>query len=116
MLNQLLPSYTFARHRSQHSQPSAELVWQGRRQTEASTTDVSIANGSKPGTSSTGAVTAAAGGCKTKGIGASNNQGIEYVNFNGHGGRGGGVVAVRRGGGVASVGVQGDNSAPGVVG
>ncbi|CAM9887173.1 unnamed protein product [Ectocarpus sp. 13 AM-2016] len=36
---------------------------------------------------------------------------VQYVNFNGHGGRAGGVVALRRGDGVAAVEIEGDRSA-----
>ncbi|CBJ26938.1 hypothetical protein Esi_0050_0089 [Ectocarpus siliculosus] len=35
---------------------------------------------------------------------------VQYVNFNGHGGRAGGVVALRRGDGVAAVEIEGDRS------
>ncbi|CAM9751627.1 unnamed protein product [Ectocarpus sp. 4 AP-2014] len=35
---------------------------------------------------------------------------VQYVNFNGHGGRAGGVVALRRGDGVAALEIEGDRS------
>ncbi|CAM9111149.1 unnamed protein product [Ectocarpus fasciculatus] len=37
---------------------------------------------------------------------------VQYVNFNGHGGRAGGVVALRRGDRVAAVEIEGDSSVP----